>query len=347
MANFSGKMSDMQLTIVIINYNGKEMIEACFRSLARQQFRDFKIIFFDNASIDDSIETVKKHQHLLGDLSFEIFQNPTNAGYAGAAQKAVELCKTKYLMLMNLDIFPEQDYLKILIEKMDNDATIGSIAGKLRQYDWNNKQKTNVIDSTGLRIFKNRRIVDRGQAEEDRGQYDTEEEVFGVTGASPLYRISALKEIAIDGQTFDTDFFMYKEDCDVAWRLQLFGWKALYMPTAVAYHVRGTGIKKRQSFLDIARERKHLSRFQRHCSLVNQHLMQIQNDQWQNILKNAPSLIAREIAQLGFTLFQEPFLLKSWMELIKKLPKTLHARRAIMKRKKTGAKEMQKWFSAG
>lgn len=346
------------LTVVIINYNGKEMIEACFAALGNQTFRDFKIIFLDNASADDSIKiaeekkhlldnasTDENHKNLLSNLSFEIFKNPVNTGYAGAAQQAVLLCKTKYLMPMNPDIFFEPDYLQILIEKAENDATIASIIGKLKQYDWKNKQKTNVIDSTGLQILKNRRIIDRGQAEEDRGQYDKEEEVFGATGAAPLYRMSALKEIAIDGQTFDTDFFMYKEDCDVAWRLRLFGWKALYVPGAVAYHVRGTGIAKRKSFLEIARERKHLSRFQRHYSLINQHLMQIKNDQWSNMLKNAPSIIAREVAQLGFTLLREPFLIKSWIELVKKLPKTLRARRAILKRKKVTPKEMQKWFN--
>lgn len=331
--------------MVIINYNGKEMIEACFAALGNQTFRDFKIVFLDNASVDDSIKIAEEKKHLLGELRFEILKNPVNTGYAGAAQKAVETCKTKYLMLMNPDIFFEPDYLQVLIEKMENDATVGSIIGKLKQYDWKNKQKTDVIDSTGLRILKNRRIIDRGQAEEDRGQYDKEEEIFGVTGAAPLYRMSALKKIAIEGQTFDTDFFMYKEDCDVAWRLQLFGWKALYVPDAVAYHVRGTGIKKRQSFFEIARERKHLSRFQRHYSLINQHIIQVKNDQWPNMLKNAPSIIAREIAQLGFTLLREPFLIKSWIELVKKLPKTMRARRVIMKRKKTAPKEMQKWFN--
>lgn len=336
-----------KLTIVIINYNGKNMIEHCFSALSEQKFRDFRVIFLDNASTDNSLETAKKvAAEKFRDVPFEVFQNEKNTGYSGAAEKAVKICKTKYLMLMNLDIFLDPNYLEVLIDKIEKDPKIGSIIGKLRQYDWQNKKKTNVIDSAGLKIYKNRRVVDRGQAEEDRGQFDREEEVFGITGACPLYRMEALKDIEIQGETFDTKFFMYKEDVDVSWRLQLFAWKCLYVPSAIAYHIRGTGIKKRDTAADIARERKTLSRFQRHYSLINQHIMQIKNEMPYNFFKNLPQILFKEILLAGFTIVREPFLLKSWGQILLEIPRGLKWRKEIMRRKKITAKEMDKWFSS-
>lgn len=96
-------------------------------------------------------------------------------------------------------------------------------------------------------INKARRAFDRGQGKAANA-YDNPNEVFGVSGAAALYSSKMIKQISIDGEFFDEDFFAYKEDVDVAWRARIFGWGAAYVPGAIAYHERGwkTGSREKQ-----------------------------------------------------------------------------------------------------
>jgi GT2 family glycosyltransferase len=82
------------------------------------------------------------------------------------------------------------------------------------------------------------RHLDRGSQEIDNGEYSNFEYVFGATAAAALYRREMIDDVSIDGEFFDSDFFVYREDADVAWRAQLLGWRCLYTPNPRAYHVR-------------------------------------------------------------------------------------------------------------
>ena len=91
------------------------------------------------------------------------------------------------------------------------------------------------------------RHLDRGGEELDSGQYDRAQWVFGATGAAAMFRRSFVEAVSVDGQFFDEDFFSYREDADLAWRGQLMGWKCLYEPSAVAWHVRRVTPERRES----------------------------------------------------------------------------------------------------
>ena len=95
-----------------------------------------------------------------------------------------------------------------------------------------------MVDSTGIYFNPMLRHLDRGSQEVDNGHYLQYEYVFGATAAAALYRREMIDDIALDGEFFDSDFFVYREDADVAWRAQLMGWKCLYAPYARGYHVR-------------------------------------------------------------------------------------------------------------
>jgi GT2 family glycosyltransferase len=90
------------------------------------------------------------------------------------------------------------------------------------------------------------RHLDRGAEEPDEGQYDRPQWVFGATGAAAMFRRAFVEAVSIYGQFFDEDFFSYREDADLAWRAQLMGWKCLYVPTAVAWHVRRVTPERRE-----------------------------------------------------------------------------------------------------
>ena len=94
------------------------------------------------------------------------------------------------------------------------------------------------MDSTGIYFTPMLRHLDRGSQEVDNGHYLNYEYVFGATAAAALYRREMIEDISMDGEFFDSDFFVYREDADVAWRAQLLGWRCLYTPHARGYHVR-------------------------------------------------------------------------------------------------------------
>ena len=95
-----------------------------------------------------------------------------------------------------------------------------------------------LVDSTGIYFTPMLRHLDRGSQEVDNGHYLNFEYVFGATAAAALYRRAMIEDISIHGEFFDPDFFVYREDADVAWRAQLMGWRCMYTPMARGYHVR-------------------------------------------------------------------------------------------------------------
>ena len=119
------------------------------------------------------------------------------------------------------------------------DPKIGTVCGKLLTMTSHFEiPERPVVDSTGIYFNPMLRHLDRGSQEVDNGEYLQYEFVFGATAAAALYRRAMIDDISLDGEFFDSDFFVYREDADVAWRAQLMGWKCLYAPYARGYHVR-------------------------------------------------------------------------------------------------------------
>jgi GT2 family glycosyltransferase len=228
---------------------------------------------------------------------------------------------------------------------MELDKKIAAICGKILKYDFSEDKKTNIIDSAGLYCFRNRRVIDEGQGMEDKGQYNKEKEVFGVSGACPIYRREALEDVKIFGEYFDEDFFMYKEDVDLSWRFRLFGWKCYYLPEAIGYHGRGTGILKRFSHLEVLKNRGKLSKFTKYYSYKNQRLMQLKNEFALGFLRNFFPIIWKEILVKGYIIFREPYLIKAMFHLLSQMPRALKKRKYIMKNRRVGWREMEHWLS--
>lgn len=328
------------VSIVIINYNAKDMINSCLESLKEQTYKNTETIFIDNNSSDGSCEHLR--QEFPGVTAV---CNNINLGYAQGANQGIKLAKGKYVMLINLDLKFEKSYIEELVKAMEKDEKIAAICGKIYKYNFDRDHKTNYIDTVGLFSYRNRRIIDDGQGLEDKGQFDNEKEVFGVSGACAMYRKEALEDIKYEEEYLDKDFFMYKEDVDLSWRFRLYGWKCYYLPRAVAYHGRGTGVLKRFSHLEVARNRKKLSKFQKYYSYKNQRLMQIKNEFVRGVLSDFFPILWKEILVGGYVVFREPYLLKAFGHMVTQIPSILKKRRHIAKNRKVSWKEMNKWLS--
>jgi len=149
--------------------------------------------------------------------------------------------------------------------------------------------------------------------------------------------MSALRDAAIprgDGlvEVLDEDFFMYKEDVDLAWRLQRMGWTAWYEPAALGWHLRGTGETGHTSMLDIAKANRRLPYQARKRSWVNQRLMQIKNEELEAYRRDLPWIARREVLSWVLILLTDPRRLSALPMLLRSAPSALRKRRVLRAR---------------
>ncbi|MGF7049221.1 GT2 family glycosyltransferase [Paenibacillus sp. DS2015] len=302
------------VSVHIVTYNSAKDISTCLQALQVQTYPIQQIIVIDNASSDDTIQQVKTHSHLLCDI-IELLENEVNVGFAPAHNQAILLSSTDYVLVLNPDVTLHPDYIKLLIEQMEKQSDIGSATGKLLL-----SSNPDVVDSTGLIMNKHYRAFDRG-AGELAMQWSESGEVFGVSGAAALYSRNMIEDISIHDEFFDSDFFAYKEDVDVAWRAQLLGWKSYYLAEAIGYHARGWKQGGRYS----------QPLFIRRASYINRYKMMYKNmERSSSIVKSIIRIIPYEIASNGYFLLREPKVLGSWLGFFKQLPQLRTKRKDIL-----------------
>ncbi len=348
-----------RVSIHIVSWNSMRYLPQALESIAAQTYRDFSVIVVDNASTDGSIEHVRDHYQ-----GWATLRNANNRGFAVAHNQAVAFAHTlwqksgetiddKLVLVTNPDILLEPDFLEKLVAAVDAHPEAGSFACKLRKVvsvtradEQEEPKKTTLIDSTGLLIRKSRAVVERGAALEDGERYAQGVEVFGVSGALALYRMSALDMAAVDGELFDEDFFAYKEDVDLAWRLRTLGIPCWYVPEAVAYHYRNAKGSERRSLATAVRERREKSPLVNFWSTRNHWLMLVKNDTLGGVVLHGYRFFPYEIAKLAYLTFSEPRSLKAIPSALALTGKMLGKRKAIRAAAKArgGAQSVRKWL---
>ncbi len=267
------------------SYNCEKYLTACFDSLIRQDYANVRIIVLDNGSED--VTFLEQFKSRYPEITF--LKSEKNLGFGGGHNYIIRQSDSPFYTALNFDMLFEPDFISKLMSGILSAHDLGSVTGKLKRWDFslfekakkeNNQHetgKTNFIDSVGLRIRTSHRFEDRGQGEVDYGQYNEREEIFGASGAAALYRRVALDNVAFvndkgEKEYFDELFFMYKEDIDLAYRLQWAGWRSRYIPDAIAYHDR-TVSQKGSGLWNIVKNRSHKSRRVNEWSFVNQEII--------------------------------------------------------------------------
>lgn len=310
----------MKVSIIIVTWNAARFMAQCLNSLKKQIFRDFELIVVDNGSSDETLD-------ILGKMfpQARVIKNKENLGFCRANNQGIKLAQGDYILTLNSDIILNRDFIKeLLLAANSQPEEIGMLGGKMLRMDG----KT--IDSTGLILSKSRRFYDRGGGEIDIGQYDEISEVFGICAGAALYKRKMLDEIKIDGLYFDDDFFFLGEDFDVAWRAQLYGWKALYIPTAKCLHLRGSS--------------QHQSKFKQYLSFKNRYLLMIKNDSLLNILMALPRLLVYDKTRFFYLLFTNRLVFRAIREIIKLLPSMLKRRRISFAHQKVSHRYIRCWL---
>ena len=156
--------------------------------------------------------------------------------------------------------------------------------------------------------------MDAGQGESDKGQYD-DINILGPSGAAAMYRLSALEKVKFNNQYFDELMFMYKEDCDLAYRLKLAGYKSKCVSDAIIYHDR-TAQAKGEGNLEIAFNRRNKSRQVKKWSFLNQQIIYAKYWRKQDLYSKI-AIIWRQVKTLVFILLFEQYLLVQLIQLWK------------------------------
>lgn len=211
------------ISVVIPNWNGIKLIGMCLDSFQNSTFKDYEIIIVDNGSTDGSKELVKKKYPTV-----KLVELPENLGFARACNEGIKESKGDYICLLNNDIEIHPAWLLELYKGMERHPECGMGASKMLFMD-----QKDIIYNTGDLYHIWGVGGGRGQGEKDSGQYDQEEYVFGACAGAGIYRKDMFKDIG----TFDEDFFIFAEDVDLNFRANWAGYKTIYLPKAVVYHI--------------------------------------------------------------------------------------------------------------
>lgn len=218
------------VAVVILNWNGKKLLEQFLPNVVSNS-GDARIIVADNASSDDSINFIKDNYS-----NVEIVKNQVNGGFAKGYNDALKQIDSKFYLLLNSDVEVTEDWLTPLVNKMD-DENIACCQPKILSF--NEKHKFEHAGASGGFIDKNYFPFCRGRifenVEEDNGQYDSDTEVFWVSGAAMLIRSNIFHQVG----GFDETFFAHMEEIDICWRIKKQNYSLYVVPTSVVYHVGG------------------------------------------------------------------------------------------------------------
>jgi GT2 family glycosyltransferase len=320
-----------KVSVNILNTNERKFLEKTLPLILDQTYPEFEVTLIDNASTDGSVEFIRENYPQI-----RVLENAENLGYVGGHNRGITETEGDYVMLLNSDIYLRPDFIEEKVKALEYDSDVGMAEGKLLQIrpDESEFPEYKVVDSTGLAINRMRKNRDRGYGEEDHGQYDREEFIFGPSGATPLYRRDMLEDIRIDDEYFDSTFFIYRDEVDLAWRAQLQGWKCRYNPKAIAYHVRGYSPKSR----------KQISEYFRQLQFRNRYLMLVKNESFRNFLIDFPFYLVYEILQFGYVVSRELHLFKGYKQFFQLFPEARRKRKIIASRKRVSDAYMRQWF---
>ncbi len=224
-------MTNSKIAIVILNWNGKNLLETFLPSVI-QHSSEATIYIADNASTDDSIAFVRTNFPTI-----QILENKQNFGFAKGYNEALKFVKEPYLCLLNNDVEVTKNWLNPILNCFENNDNVAIIQPKI--VDYKNKSHFEYagaaggfIDKFGFPYCKGR-IFDT--IEENIGQYEKEQSIFWASGACFFVQNIIFKNL----NGFDEDFFAHQEEIDFCWRAFNEGYTLKYIPNSIVYHVGG------------------------------------------------------------------------------------------------------------
>jgi GT2 family glycosyltransferase len=315
----------MTVAAIIPNFNGRHLLPTLLTSLTAQRERPDEIIIVDNASTDGSAQYVRDVWP-----GVTLIAHHLNSGFSAAVNKGIASSATTYVALLNTDVELDPSWLESLVQALDKNPGAGSAASKM--VSWHDPTR---LDGAGDKMTWSGIAVPRGHGQSDRGQFDTDDFVFGARAGAALYRRAALRDVGL----FDEDFFAFVEDVDWSLRAQLRGWSCRYASHAIAFHMGGATANpgERPSPQFYAMTRRNLV-----WTIIKDYPADA-------LFRHAPSLLA---AQLILCLIairdgMTRAYIKGLLAAMVGIPRVLRKRRSVQKRRTVGRRELNLVMSPG
>lgn len=236
----------MKVAVVILNWNGRRLLEQFLPSVWEHSHDVAKVVVADNASSDDSVQFVKDNYP-----GIELVEMPENYGFAKGYNEALKQVEADLFVLLNSDVEVTANWIQPIAEMMAKDPSIAGCMPKIQAY--HNKGFFEYAGAAGGFIDKMGFTFCRGRMfdafEEDKGQYDDVREVFWATGAALFMRADRY----LESGGLDDEFFAHMEEIDLCWRLKNQGHKIMYNGQSMVYHVGGgtlSALNARKTYLN-------------------------------------------------------------------------------------------------
>jgi len=317
------------ISVVVLNWNGRQVLDDCLRSLHNQTYRPIEIIVVDNASTDGSVDFLKeKFQDV------HLIVNEKNLGFGAGNNIGIRASHGRYIMMLNNDTRLDPKCIEELRKSIEKDERYGACASKILL-----DSQPDIIDGVGIVVCPDGLSFGRGRLEKS-DKYDEEEEIFFASDGACLYRREMLDDIGL----YDEDFFAYADETDMGWRARLAGWKCTYSPKAIVYHHHSTSSGGRVSaFKAFLVERNRIW-----VALKNFPISLIVLGQfytlWRYLFQAYGALKGKGAAGRFTTGFSKielvKILLKVYLSACKKLPLMMKKRRMIQRKKRISNREV-------
>jgi len=320
--------------VIVVTHDHVETLAACLDAVAALDPPPLEVVVVDNASSDGSAELAETRS----DAGLRLIRETTNTGFAAAVNRGMAETSAAWILLLNPDCAPRPDFVARMFAEADQRPQldeIGSITGRLIRSVDSSLEPSALLDAAGMVVTSSGRHFDRGAGEPNDGRYSHPAWVFGGTGAATLFRRSALADVAYpDGQILAESFFAYREDAELAWRLQWRGWRCLYAPNAVAVHGRGFRPERGRRGHEIINR----------LSVRNRFLLRIHCADWGWHLRCFPWWKIRDLLVIGACLTVEQSSLPALAEVWHGRGDALARRRWVMSRRRNSSRRITRWF---
>lgn len=207
-------------SFIIVNWNGKHLLEECINSILGQSCQLFEIILVDNASSDQSVQFVRSRFAMV-----KIIELSENTGFTGGNIAGFKKAAGDIIVLLNNDAVLCEKWLEVMLVELQADSGVGFCSSKIVIAG------TDMIDSVGDTFTTAFTGTKMGEYEPE-SIFNERRLVPGACAAAVIYKREMLDQIGF----LDEDFFFNHEDTDLNLRAWLSGWKCLFVPEAVVWH---------------------------------------------------------------------------------------------------------------
>ncbi len=340
----------------LLVWNDRRYLPDLFASIEAQTYKNFSVRILDNGSTDSTLDYIKEHHP-----TWVVARNVRNLGFAGGHNQLMKYTFEHAthedglagVVIMNADMMLKNDCLQTLAEALKANPEIDAFQPKifrafgevLGNEAIDETSQSDIIDSTGLTLQKNWRMVDRGAGELDRGQFDNSTDIIAPSGTMALYRFDAIVKMIENDEFFDATFFAYREDCDLALRMKKRGMNALFVPNAHAWHYRGMFGAERQGWWQRLKNRRGQRPFFAALSTRNQLFVLLKHLSFIEFILSSPRLFLGEFVRVFYGLIFEKETRKRLIDGIKYIPEMWRKRKLMKETRVISRKEL--WQYAG